>query len=385
MIDKDTIPKHWEIKQLSDIGEIISGGTPSTKVPSYWNGNISWITPADLSGYSEKSICRGKKSITEQGLKNSSARLMPKNSVLFSSRAPIGYVVISSNELCTNQGFKSIVPGKSVNVEFLFYYLKSSKNIAENAASGTTFKEISSKKFSKLEIPLPPLSEQQQIVSKIEELFSELDKGKQQLDTVKQQFKTYRQAVLKWAFEGRFKQNTEYWRQTTLGEIISISSGINLSKSKRDDKGDFLVYGGNGPTGRHSEYMFEDEKFIIGRVGAHCGNAHITKPKSWITDNAFVVSFNKDEIYIRFLLYLINFLELNNYSSSTAQPVISQGKIYPIGILLPPLDEQLNVTREIETRLSVCDKMEETIENSLRQVESLRQSILKQAFEGKLL
>ena len=231
----------------------------------------------------------------------------------------------------------------------------------------------------------PPLSEQQQIVSKIEELLSELDKGKEQLEKAREQLKTYRQAVLKWAFEGRFNQNIEKWEPTTLGKTISISSGVNLSKSKRDDLGDFIVYGGNGPTGKHSEYLFDDEKLIIGRVGVHCGNAYITKPKSWITDNAFVVSFNKEEIYIHFLLYLIRFLDLNKYSSSTAQPVISQGKIYPIEILLPPFADQLNVIHEIEFRLSVCGKIEETIEECLQQTESLRQSILKQAFEGKLV
>lgn len=229
MADRNSIPRYWEIKRLYEIGKVVSGGTPSTKEPDFWNGNIVWITPADLSGYEEKTISKERKSISEKGLINSSARIIPKGSVLFSSRAPIGYVAIAAVDLCTNQGFKSITPCELVNNEFLYYYLKASKNEAEKVASGTTFKEISSKVFSNLEIGIPPISEQHQIVSKIEELFSELDKGKQQLETVRQQLKTYRQAVLKWAFEGRFTNSEiieghlpEGWKWVILSEIARV-------------------------------------------------------------------------------------------------------------------------------------------------------------------
>src|SRR5690606_7769677 len=118
----------------------------------------------------------------------------------------------------------------------------------------------------------------------------------------------------------------EGWTKTTLGKIISISSGKGLVKAQQVPSGKFIVYGGNGVTGSHNEYLFEDEQLIIGRVGVHCGNVHLTKKKSWITDNAFVVNFNQNELTIKFLYYLLKVLNLNNYSSSTAQPVISQGK-----------------------------------------------------------
>ncbi len=222
----NTIPKHWQVKKLGEVGEIVSGGTPSTKIDTYWNGDISWISPADLSGYDGKFILKGRKSITEIGLKHSSARLIPKGSVLFSSRAPIGYTVIAGNEVCTNQGFKSIVPNKFIISEYLFYYLKASKQKAEKVASGTTFKEISLKAFSQLEIPIPPLPEQLTIVSKIEELFSELDNGKQQLETAQQQLKVYRQSLLKAAFEGRLTNMNvkdgelpKGWRLVKVGDV----------------------------------------------------------------------------------------------------------------------------------------------------------------------
>src|SRR5690606_35514368 len=116
---------------------------------NYDGGTIPWITPADLSGYTEKYIERGRRNITEKGLNGSSARLMPEGTVLFSSRAPIGYVAIARNPVSTNQGFKSFVPHDGVDPEYLYYYLKRAKELALKLASGTTFPEISGKNAKK--------------------------------------------------------------------------------------------------------------------------------------------------------------------------------------------------------------------------------------------
>lgn len=189
---------------LADIGTIVSGGTPSTKEPTYWNGEIPWVTPADLSGYSEKYISKGAKSITQSGLENSSAKLMPKDSVLFSSRAPIGYVAIAMNVLCTNQGFKSIIPNQDlINSDYLYYYLKFGKHLAEDLASGTTFKEISGKNFAKIQIPVPSLEEQKLITEKIEILFCEIDQGAHLLELLLNKSLYLKQSILKQAFEGK--------------------------------------------------------------------------------------------------------------------------------------------------------------------------------------
>jgi len=197
MFEKNILKKTWRWAKLIDLGEIVGGGTPSTKEKSFWGGNIAWISPADLSGYTQKTIKKGRKSITELGLNSSSARLMPKGSILFSSRAPIGYVVIAGNEIATNQGFRSLVPSTEIFNEYIYYFLKSAKQKAESLASGTTFLELSGKKFSQIDIPIPPLQEQYRIVDKLEELFSGLDAGIASLEKAKEQLKTYRQAVLK--------------------------------------------------------------------------------------------------------------------------------------------------------------------------------------------
>ena len=169
------IPENWVWCRLGEIGEIISGGTPSTSNDNYWNGNISWITPADLSNYKEKYISRGKRNISIEGLENSSAKIICKGSVLFSSRAPIGYVVISEKEVTTNQGFKSISPYIENSEHYIYYFLLAEKENISLKASGTTFKELSGTEFGKIFIPLPPLAEQYRIVEKIEHIFAVLE------------------------------------------------------------------------------------------------------------------------------------------------------------------------------------------------------------------
>lgn len=227
------LPGNWQWSTVGEIGEVVSGGTPSTKNPSFWDGAINWISPADLSGYNSKYIAKGSKSITEEGLENSSAKLMPAWSVHFSSRAPVGYVVISSESISTNQGFKSIVLADGIYNEYIYYYFKSAKQLAEERASGTTFKELSGKAFSNLPVPVAPENEQHRIVAKIEELFSELDKGVESLTTSREQLKVYRQALLKHAFEGKL---TEQWRAEHADQLESADQLLARIKKEREKR-----------------------------------------------------------------------------------------------------------------------------------------------------
>ncbi len=233
MSDALHLPKNWVQVTVADLGKVVSGGTPSTKENSYWGGNISWISPSDLTGYSDKYISKGAKSITQEGLKNSSATIMPAGSIHFSSRAPIGYTVISSREMTTNQGFKSLVPAQGVFNEYIYYYFKSAKQLAESRATGTTFKEISGAAFSKLPVPLPPTNEQHRIVAKIEELFSELDSGLENLKTARAQLKVYRQALLKHAFEGKL---TAQWRAENQDKLETAEALLKRIQQERAER-----------------------------------------------------------------------------------------------------------------------------------------------------
>jgi type I restriction enzyme S subunit len=479
------IPEGWEWVKIADLGNVVSGGTPSTKTPAYWGGAVNWISPADLTGYQEKYISSGGKSITEEGLKNSSAHLMPKGTVLFSSRAPVGYVAIASSELATNQGFKSIVPGSGLDSEFLYYYLKASKGLAESRASGTTFKELSGKAFSNLPIVVAPANEQRRIVAKIEELFSELDKGVESLKTARAQLKTYRQSLLKAAFEGRlteqwrrnnadklettdqilqrireerearYQQQLEEWKAAVaeweadgkpgkkprkpsppkemptptdaevvalpelpegwcwewLGNTSEVSGGLTKNQKRRQfslkrpflrvanvyanqliledvheigvtgaeavkatlEEGDLLIVEGNGSVDQ------------IGRVAVWDGNI-----ENCVHQNHLIRARLPKSASPRFVLWFLlskqgRELIVRTASSTSGLHTLSISKVQNLLVPICSLAEQSQVLEILDARLSQIDQMEKTVEATLQKTEALRQSILKRAFEGKLV
>lgn len=167
----------WKNYKLSEIGEIVGGATPSTKISEYYDGDIPWISPKDLSNFEGKYISCGSKNITELGFNSCSCKILPKGSVLFSSRAPIGYIAIAKNSLCTNQGFKSVIPNSSIiDSEFLYYTLVFNKEYIKNQGSGTTFMEVSGKTMGNIEVSIPVnLSDQRKIVGILSALDSKIE------------------------------------------------------------------------------------------------------------------------------------------------------------------------------------------------------------------
>lgn len=171
------LPPNWCWSSLNQICRIVGGGTPKSGRTEYWaDHGVPWLTPADLYGRSEKYIARGRRDISELGLRESSSQLLPEGSVLFSSRAPIGYVAIAANPLATNQGFKSCVPFVRECNQYLYWFLKSAASKIDASASGTTFKEVSGAEMARILVPLPPLAEQSRIVAKVEELMALIDR-----------------------------------------------------------------------------------------------------------------------------------------------------------------------------------------------------------------
>ena len=150
----------WQEMILEDMTEVIGGGTPKTNVEEYWNGDIPWVTPKDLSNYPKRHISRGERNISQQGLVNSNAKLLAKGTVLLTTRAPIGYLAIASNNVSTNQGFKSLKPKQGTNGLFLFYLLKNNIDYLKTQANGSTFQELSSLTLKSLSFLFPSLSEQ---------------------------------------------------------------------------------------------------------------------------------------------------------------------------------------------------------------------------------
>ena len=204
------LPTSWLWTTIGEVADVIGGSTPATSDPNNFIGSIPWITPADMSTHVGKQIARGARFISEKGLANSGARWLPKGTVLFSSRAPIGYVAVASQPLTTNQGFKSFVAAQGVSPDFIYYWLTSAKNLAEKLASGTTFLEISGAKAALIPFPVVPAAEQTRIVEKLEELLSDLDAGVAELKAAQKKLAQYRLALLKAAVEGAL---TAEWRK----------------------------------------------------------------------------------------------------------------------------------------------------------------------------
>lgn len=156
---------------IKEISEIINGATPSTSNPSYWNGDIVWITPKDLTGFTNRYIYSGHLNITKKGYDSCSTKLLPKGTILLSSRAPIGYLAIAGTELCTNQGFKSIICNSEiVDNRYLYYWLLTKVKYLQQISIGATFKELSKSTLENIEIDLPSLDIQQHIVDTISSL-----------------------------------------------------------------------------------------------------------------------------------------------------------------------------------------------------------------------
>ncbi|MCB9740841.1 MAG: restriction endonuclease subunit S [Deltaproteobacteria bacterium] len=198
------LPHRWRWTTVAQIADVVGGGTPTASDTSNFDKQgIPWITPADLSGYSGTYIERGARGLTKKGYASSGAKLMPANTVLFSSRAPIGYCVIATQPVTTNQGFKSLVLKVDVLPEYVRYYLLGSKRYVEELASGTTFKEISGRRMAEVEIPIAPLDEQHRIVTAIETHFSRLDAAVSMLQRAKANVRRARASVLTAAVEGR--------------------------------------------------------------------------------------------------------------------------------------------------------------------------------------
>jgi type I restriction enzyme S subunit len=261
------LPQGWEWVRFGDLGRILGGGTPSSDNPEYFTASgIPWLTPADLYGFKSKYISHGRRDLSELGLSKSSAQLMPAGSVVFSSRAPIGYVAISQNPISTNQGFKSCVPYLLEMKEYIYWFLKSAAEEIDRNASGTTFKEVSGKIVSNILISIPPLPEQHRIVAKVDQLMALCDEleAKQQrtrtkltrlnnaaldrltsarddddftpawelvrdnfdlLYTTPETIAKLRQSILELAVQGKLiaPTNRDHWKQGVLGDVVESS------------------------------------------------------------------------------------------------------------------------------------------------------------------
>lgn len=243
------LPASWAWATTAQIAKIVAGGTPSTKRLDFFSESegIPWITPADLSGFHEKYISRGKRNLTTLGIKNSSAQILPQGAILFSSRAPIGYCVIANNAIATNQGFKNLIVKNGISIDYVWIYFSSAKDYVESVASGTTFKEISASKMQEIEIPIPPLNEQHRIVAKIEALQAHSTKAQKALEEAQRLLEKFRYSVLAAAFRGDL---TARWREKhpNAEPACEFLQRIRQERRKRWEEAELAKYTAKGKT-----------------------------------------------------------------------------------------------------------------------------------------
>lgn len=396
---------NYRICSLSDIGQIVSGATPRTTESDNFGGDIAWLTPADLSGHHGKYISHGARNLSEKGYNSCSTQLMPKGTVLFSSRAPIGYVAIAQNPICTNQGFKSIVPYDGIDSEFLYYQLIYLRNEIRELGRGTTFKEISARALGEVQVVVPPLDEQQRVVARIEELFSQLDSAAATLNTIKQQLVVYRQAVVKSILDAYCKDAEtvkigDVCHEVKVGIVIKptqyyVQNGgvrafrnANVRRNCIEDT-DWAMISHEGHKQNYRSEIHTGD-VLIARSGVNLGMAAAV-PEKYDGYNAIdiVIAVPKQDIVLpRYLAYYTN----SPYGISSVkqnQRGVAQGHLNitvyeKLPLLLPTAEIQKSIIQEIDARLSSCDDIEKTVDTALQQTEALRQSILKKAFEGRL-
>ena len=389
--------EEWKECTLSNLGTIVGGATPSTKDSSnYENGSIAWITPKDLSTHTERFISHGERNITEKGLKSCSAQLMPQNSILFTSRAPIGYIAIAKNEVCTNQGFKSIVPNKDTDFMFLYYLLKYNKDNIENLGSGTTFKEVSGSTMKSVPVKVPPLPTQQ----KIADILSPLDDKIELNNKINTNLEQQAQALFKNWFANKI-DNVSEKDGSALGTLIDIVDNRGKTPPSSNEKNDFpiLDVGALNSTGRIINYKNctkyvdeqtystffrdghpQDNDILISTVGSLAQMKFFKGNKGCIAQN--VVAFrtlNTSPFYLyEYLKFIKN--DLLAYDIGSVQPSIKVTHIIKHLIYIPTNDELANFD-------SFAKSITEQIYNNVCENErliSIRDTLLPKLMNGEI-
>ena len=322
--------------KLKEVGEIVGGATPLTSDSSNYDGDIPWITPNDLSNHKSPYISQGERNITKKGLKEIGNRLYPSGTVLFSSRAPIGYVSIAKNELCTNQGFKSIIPNLNFTTpEYLYYLLGYYKHYIEKKGAGTTFKEVSGSVMENIELPFPSLDNQVKIanclmnidkkISLNTRMNAELEAMAKQLydywfvqfDFPDENGKPYKSSGGKMVWNEKLKREIpEGWEVGQVGDFANIFTGKkDVSKAV---PGKYLFFSCAPEPISSNEYIYDGEAVLVSGNGSYTGRVTYYKGKFDLYQRTYACIL-KDyckELYPWFYCYMKYYF----------QPIYSGGK-----------------------------------------------------------
>jgi len=274
---------------------------------------------------------------------------------------------------------------------FRFAINQKLNELIDIAHGGVGLRHVTKGKFEKTEVAVPPFNEQRRIAAKLDTTLAAVEACRKRLDGVAAILKRFRQAVLAAATSGEL---TREWREErgievaptiSLREIIKVSSGKFLPAKAMVACGGIPVYGGNGVNGFHNESNISEPTLVIGRVGYYCGSIHLTPEKAWITDNALSVRHDAVSTRTKYLYYALQGIDLRANDSSTAQPVISGSKIYPLRLICPCIDEQDEIVDRVESLFTLANQLEARLTAARKFIERLTPALLAKAFRGELV
>ena len=398
-------PPGWAATTLGDVFEIVGGSTPRTDNPDYWDGDIPWLTPDDLSTHQGVLVSRGRRSITEAGFASTSTHMLPKNSILFSSRAPIGYTAIAANPMCTNQGFKSLIPPVGVKSRYVCWYLRHATPTIRALGSGTTFRELSKKRMNAVPFVLAPTAEQERIVTAIEEHFSRLDAVDNALTAAQRRLDALLQSALRSSCEGS-------WATRPLSDIIkSLKNGVFVSRPSAKPPGypiyrisavrplqlrvDDIRYASPVPDGA-SAYAVGAGDVLFTRYSGnpnYVGAAAVVPPDGvgvLHPDKLIRVIADRDSVLPEWIAAYVTAgtgrREVEQRLKTTAGQVgISGSQLRTVPIAVPPISYQQQAVDKIAAVLAERERLRQTLSAVEVRVEALRRSILSEAFAGQLV
>ena len=396
------IPEDWEIKYLSDFGKIQSGGTPSTTMAEYWGGNIAWCTPSDITSTPTKYINATERAITDLGLKNSAATVMPAGSILLCTRATIGELKINSIPMATNQGFKNIAINKGGNVDFLYYLLQTKKDCMLELAIGSTFLEISKTALCKIPLQTPMQSDEQ---SKIADALSDIDSLVEVLENQISKKKAIKQGAMQELLTGKRRLPGFFgeWVNTKIGSITEVYSGGTPNTSEP------AFWGGKIPWMNSGELNLKIVRQVQGRiteVGMDSSSTHFIpaecvliglagqgKTRGTAAFNTFPLCTNQSIAAIypnpnkfdsKFLYYKMDtqYDQLRELSSGDGgRGGLNKKLILDYEVVIPQsIDEQA----AIATILTEMDYEIENLEMKLTKYRQVKQGMMQQLLTGKI-
>jgi type I restriction enzyme S subunit len=363
----------WPLVPIKEVARIVGGSTPKSGTAEFWDGQIPWATPKDLSDLNGKFIDDTPRKISQSGLNSCSSELLPPNSVLFSSRAPIGHVAINTVPMATNQGFKSFVPKPKIDASYLYWWLKCHRSDLERLGNGATFKEVSKTVVERIEIPLPPLEDQKRIAAILDQADGIRRKRQHAIERLNQ----LGQAIFHEMFLDYIENSDTH---ASLGDISSPKQHKTIPSSALIPDG-YPVYGANGQIGYYSEYTHRERTIAITCRGATCGTINISPQTCYITGNAMALDkLDIKRVNLEYLAFALKFRGLGDVISGSAQPQITRGPLQAVRVPIPPLDRQKYFSEKIQHIGDVV----EILNKHFSLVSANFQSLQHRAFTGQL-